>query len=116
MARRFAKKQGEPPVRQISARVPRSNLYTMTIVVTAKPGSKRPGLSVSGAAIEIRVAAPARDGLANAAVHEMLARALGLPKRALRLVRGASARTKAFEVDGLERAAILERLRARNGG
>lgn len=79
------------------------------IVVTVKPGSREPGITVSAAGVEVRVAAPARDGKANDAVRDALAAALGRPKSAVTLARGASARTKAFEIDGLTDAEIRAR-------
>ena len=79
------------------------------IVVTVKPGSRKPGITVSAAGVEVRVAAPARDGKANDAVRDALAAALGRPKSAVTLARGAAARTKAFEIDGLTDAEIRAR-------
>ncbi|MFZ1124652.1 MAG: DUF167 domain-containing protein [Candidatus Baltobacteraceae bacterium] len=84
-----------------------------TLAVTVKPNSKAPGIRVEGEAVEIRVAAPARDGLANEAVRRELAGALGVPLRDVALARGAASKHKAFEVAGLERAAALAALRAR---
>ncbi len=84
-----------------------------TLVVTVKPNSKAPGIRVDGEAVEVRVAAPARDGLANEAVRRELARALGVPLRAVALARGAASKHKAFEVAGLERAAALAALQTR---
>ena len=56
--------------------------------------------------LKVRVAAAATDGQANAAVVALLARALGRPKSAVRLVRGASSRTKQLEIEGLDPAAL----------
>ena len=52
--------------------------------------------------LKVRVAAAAADGAANAAVIDLLAKALGRPKSALSLVRGASARLKQLEIEGLD--------------
>jgi uncharacterized protein YggU (UPF0235/DUF167 family) len=82
------------------------------IAVTVKPSSRSPGIALSSEAIAIRVAAPPRDGAANQAVRLALAQALGVPVSSIRLKRGASARTKFFEIDGLERAEVFARLRA----
>lgn len=51
--------------------------------------------------LKVRVAAPAAEGQANAAVIAVLARALGLPKSAFALVSGQTARVKRIEVSGL---------------
>jgi uncharacterized protein YggU (UPF0235/DUF167 family) len=60
--------------------------------------------------LRLRVAAAAADGAANAAVLALLAKALGRPKSALRLLRGETARVKQIEVDGLDEAAVHARL------
>jgi len=56
--------------------------------------------------LKVRVAAAAADGQANAAVIAVLAKALGRPKSAIRIVRGDTARTKQIEVEGLEPASL----------
>ena len=62
--------------------------------------------------LRLRVAAAAADGAANASVIAVLAKALGRPKSALRLLRGETARVKQFEIDGLDEAAAYRRLGA----
>ena len=49
----------------------------------------------------MRVAAPAERGAANEAVVDLVARALGVRPRAVRLVSGFASRDKIVEVDGL---------------
>lgn len=56
--------------------------------------------------LKLRVAAAAADGQANAAVLGLLAKALGLPKSALTLVSGQTARVKLIEIEGLTEAAL----------
>ncbi|WP_334161538.1 DUF167 family protein [Phenylobacterium sp.] len=56
--------------------------------------------------LKVRVSAAAADGQANAAVIAVLAKALGRPRSALRILRGDAARTKQIEVEGLEPAAL----------
>lgn len=60
--------------------------------------------------LKLRVAAAAADGAANAAVAALLAKALKLPKSAVRLVRGETARLKQFEIAGLDEAEAWVRL------
>ena len=64
---------------------------------------------------KLAVNAPPVDGAANAVVTAELAKALGVRPRAVRLVGGATARTKRFEVDGLTDGEIAERLQAALG-
>jgi uncharacterized protein (TIGR00251 family) len=57
-------------------------------------------------ALVVRVTAPPAEGRANDAVIRIVAKALDLPPSAVRLVRGAKARTKVLSVP----AAAAERL------
>jgi uncharacterized protein len=52
--------------------------------------------------LKVRVAAAAADGAANAAVLALIARSLKLPKSAVRLVAGQTARIKRVEVEASE--------------
>ncbi len=65
-------------------------------------------------ALALRVSAPPADGAANAALIALVSKALRLPKRAVRIVRGETARLKTLEIDGdpAELEAALERLTA----
>lgn len=62
-------------------------------------------------AIVIRIAAPPVDGKANAALCRFVAKQAGLPRSAVTVVRGESARDKLLRVDGVSpdavRAALL---------
>ena len=58
-------------------------------------------MGVHGDALKVRVAAPPVDGAANAALVELLAAALGIPRRGVRIVSGASSRSKVVEIDGV---------------
>ena len=60
----------------------------------------------------VKVTAPPVDSAANAAVIDLLSSALDLPKRAIRIVRGETSRTKQVEIEGLS----LDQLRARLDG
>lgn len=73
------------------------------IPVRVAPRASKEGLSVEtgpdGApVVRLRVSAPPVDGAANAAVIAALAKALGLPKSALAIVRGARGRDKLVRV------------------
>ena len=55
-----------------------------------------------GGAVKIRIAAPPVDGAANEELIRFLAKALSLPRSAVRLKRGAAGRRKAVEIEGLD--------------
>lgn len=66
-----------------------------------------------GGSLKVRVAAPPEHGKANDAVCALLARALGLAVRQVRIARGAASARKVVAVTGLaadELAARLQRL------
>ena len=66
------------------------------------------------AVLKVAVAAPPVDGAANAALIALLAKHFGLPKSAVTLVSGASARTKrvALAGDPARIAAVLRAIEA----
>ena len=53
-------------------------------------------------AIKVRLAAPPVDGAANDELIRFLAKALDIPRGAVRLVSGASGRRKQVRVDGID--------------
>ncbi len=57
---------------------------------------------VAEGVLRVRVAAPPVDGAANDALVKLLASELGVPRSTVRLVSGATARTKVIEVEGAE--------------
>jgi uncharacterized protein (TIGR00251 family) len=69
----------------------------------AEDGAGRPLLKA-------RVAAPPVEGEANAALIKLVAKALGLPRSAVRIASGESARVKVLEIDGLDEAEVRARL------
>jgi uncharacterized protein len=85
------------------------------ITIRVRPGSARQvvGGSHEGALV-VRVSAPAVDGRATAAALAAIAAAFGVRPRAVRLVSGATSRTKVVEVDGAD-PAVLDRLLAGPG-
>ena len=63
--------------------------------VRVQPRSSRAGVDGEhDGALRVRVNAAPVDGAANAAVVEVLAKALGVPKRAVTIVGGATSRSK----------------------
>lgn len=61
-------------------------------------------------ALKVKVMAPPEGGRANKEVCELLARALGLPKRAVSVDSGPTSREKRLRVEGLSEADVKERL------
>lgn len=64
------------------------------------PNARRTGADgLHDGALRVRLAAPPVDGKANAQVCEWVADGLGLPKRAVRVLRGPASRRKQLEID-----------------
>jgi uncharacterized protein len=83
------------------------------IEVLAKPRSRESRVGgVQGSAFVVYLNAPPVDGAANAELVATLARALGIAKRDVTIVRGHTARTKLVEVRGLSTAQVHARLGA----
>lgn len=69
------------------------------IEVRVVPRSKRPGVEAGpDGTLTVRVAQPAEDGRANAAVIEALAERFRVPKRAVTILRGHATRRKLIEI------------------
>jgi uncharacterized protein (TIGR00251 family) len=65
------------------------------IAVHAQPGAKKSAVAgLHGESIKIRIAAPPVEGKANEALTVFVAKALGLPRRAVSVVKGDSSREK----------------------
>ena len=63
-----------------------------------------------GATLKVKVRAPALEGRANEALTDFLADRLGLPPRAVALVRGGRSRHKVVRIDGLVADEVRRRL------
>ncbi len=61
-------------------------------------------------ALLVRLAAPPVEGAANEALVEFLARLLGVPRRAVRLVSGDRQRNKRVQIAGIGADAVRSRL------
>ncbi len=85
----------------------------MRVTIRVTPGARRPGVGGAagpdGAELGVRVAARAVDGAATEAALVAVAAALGVRRRQVALVRGATSRTKVVEVEGDE-VALAARL------
>jgi uncharacterized protein YggU (UPF0235/DUF167 family) len=68
------------------------------IAVRVTPRASRNRIVVEEGQIKVYVTTLPEDGKANAAVQTMLAKALGVPKSRLTLIRGQTSRDKVFRV------------------
>jgi uncharacterized protein len=72
------------------------------LAIRVQPRAKRTGIAGErGGIVVIRVAAPPVDGKANDAVRRLIAQRLGVPRSAIEIVRGESARDKLVRIEGL---------------
>ena len=76
--------------------------------LTPRSGSDRIDGVVEGE-LRVHVTAPAVEGAANNALVRLLAGELGVAKRDVRIVAGATSRRKLVVVDGMERDAVIAR-------
>ena len=84
-----------------------------TIPLRIVPNARRNQVAGEhGGAIKLKVAAPAVEGKANAALVEFLAEKLGVHTRAVSLVSGEKSRDKVAEIAGLDAAEARRRLLA----
>jgi len=80
-------------------------MANLPVCVTPKSGRDETA-GWRGAELVVRVTAPPEGGKANAAVCKVVARALGVPKSAVRVVRGDIARHKLLEIEGVSEEAL----------
>jgi uncharacterized protein (TIGR00251 family) len=87
----------------------------MRIDIRVRPGASRTVVGGSHAgALVVRVTAPAVDGRATQAALAALAEALGVRRFEIRLVTGATSRTKVVDVQGVDPQAVERLMEARN--
>ena len=76
----------------------------MRIEVLVKPGSKSGEVTrLSESGYKVRVDAPATKGKANIRLIEILADYFGIPKSSVRIIRGATGKSKIIEISGTPR-------------
>jgi uncharacterized protein (TIGR00251 family) len=100
MSRGSARRGGAPPAGQPAQPgwVERSGGVTLRLAVV--PNAKRTAADGwHDGALRVRLVAPPVEGKANDQLIEWLAHELGLPQRAVRVARGATARRKQVEID-----------------
>ena len=80
---------------------------TLTIDIQVVPRASRVAVGPAvGPRLRVAVTAPPVDGEANAAVIDALARAFGVRRAAVEIVRGTSGRRKTVRITGATRAAF----------
>lgn len=88
----------------------------VTFAVKVVPGASRSRLAgVLGSAVKVTIAAPPEAGKANAAVVELLAAGLGVPRRSISLVSGATKPLKRMQIAGISADELRRRLGAALG-
>ncbi len=81
------------------------------ITVRVQPRASRSGIvGPHGDALKVRVAAPPVEGAANRELVRLLAKALGVPRGAVAIVKGEGSRTKVLRVEGVTAPEARERL------
>jgi len=81
------------------------------LTVAATPRASRSEVvGVDARGLRVRLQAPPVDGKANAALVELLAGKLGLPRRAVIVVRGETSRLKRIHVTGLTAEEVRRRI------
>lgn len=85
---------------------------TATIDILVQPRASREKIGpMHDGRLKVAVTAPPVDGEANAAVVEVLAKALGVSRRQVEVIAGMSSRRKTVRIDGAD-AAVAELLGA----
>lgn len=88
----------------------------LTVAVRVTPRARRNVLTLEGEALRAWLTAPPVEGAANAALLALLAERLGLPKRAVTLLRGESSREKLVAIEGISAEEFRRRLSAKTAG
>jgi hypothetical protein len=79
----------------------------LRFAVHVQPRASRSEISgLHGSALKARLEAPPVDGAANAALIELLADALGVSRRCIRIVGGQHSRSKVVEVVGVNAESV----------
>lgn len=82
----------------------------LIVTVRVTPRARRNALTLEGETLRAWLTAPPVDGAANAALVALLAERLGIPKRAVTLLRGETAREKVVAIEGVSVETLRQRL------
>ncbi|MGR3483300.1 DUF167 domain-containing protein [Salipiger marinus] len=70
-----------------------------TLALRVTPRAARNAVTLKDGQLRVTVTTVPEDGKANAVVVQLLAKALGIPKSRLTLIRGATSRDKLFRIE-----------------
>jgi len=88
-----------------------------TLEVRLRPAARTSGIEgFRDGVLHASVKEPPREGRANRALVALVAEALGVPKRDVTIVRGASSRNKVLSVVGLSSGEVAGKLAGTGGG
>jgi uncharacterized protein (TIGR00251 family) len=80
-------------------------MASCTVAIKVIPNAPRSEIvGRLGDALKVKIHAPPVEGRANDALCAFLADALGLPRRAITVIRGETARQKVIAIEGITRA------------
>jgi uncharacterized protein len=79
----------------------REEANRLLVTVRITPRARRNELTFADGVLHVRLTAPPVEGAANATLIALLAERLGLPRRAIHILRGTAARHKTVALDGL---------------
>ena len=82
----------------------------LIVPVRVTPRARRNTLTLEGETLRAWLTAPPVEGAANAALLALLAERLGLPKRAVTLLRGETSREKLVAIEGISAEQFKKRL------
>ncbi|ACB74779.1 DUF167 domain-containing protein [Opitutus terrae] len=86
-------------------------MSSCTIAIKAIPNAPRNQIvGWLGDALKVKVHAPPLEGRANEELCEFLADELGLPRRAVSVLRGDTSRQKLVQIEGLDLAQLKAKL------
>ncbi len=83
----------------------------MRMSVRVIPRSSKNSIAWEEGVLKVRLTAPPVDGAANEALIALLAQSLGLPKRDIQIVQGATGRHKTVEIMGMTAEAVEQKIR-----
>ena len=84
----------------------------LIVPVRVTPRARRNALALEDGVVRAWLMAPPVEGAANAALLALLAERLGLPKRAVTLLRGETAREKLVAIEGITAEVFRQRIAA----